>query len=130
MPLNVKLLRKVKKHILEEPRRFFMWGVHQTGRPNKDTYKADGSHGRVKFPSCGTAACIAGWTCLLGGEKDNVSMSVANQLLGVGGIATASLYNANYWPAPLASQFRTAKTPLQRAKIAAKRINLFIREHK
>lgn len=24
----------------------------------------------IKVPSCGTVGCIAGWTCLLAGERD------------------------------------------------------------
>jgi hypothetical protein len=47
--MNVKLLRKVAKHILAEPKRWgFMWRLHTTDSP------------------CGTQACIGGWTELLG----------------------------------------------------------------
>ena len=69
--LNVRLLRRVKKHILEEPRRFVMWSWMLTKSRFGSTYPADG-YGhvhQVKFASCGTAACVAGWTCLLGGKS-------------------------------------------------------------
>jgi hypothetical protein len=50
--MNVPLLRKVKKHILAEPRRLEMnnWAV------NVDEEEAP----------CGTQACIAGWAVILG----------------------------------------------------------------
>ncbi len=47
--MNVKLLRKVAKHILAEPKRYaFGWVQQSSAVP------------------CGTKACIAGWTILLG----------------------------------------------------------------
>ena len=54
MTINVPLLRKIKRHIQEEPRRLKMrfWGR-----------KVD-PLGRGK-PPCGTQACLAGWAVLL-----------------------------------------------------------------
>ena len=47
--MNVKLLRKVQKHIASEPKRFtFDWMHESDAAP------------------CGTRACIAGWTLILG----------------------------------------------------------------
>jgi hypothetical protein len=53
MAINVKLLKKVRKVIAEEPRRLLMrtWGRHVDKRL-KDS------------PPCGTVACLAGWTVL------------------------------------------------------------------
>jgi len=51
--MNTKLLRKVQKHIREEPRRWsFGWILRSSHSP------------------CGTKACIAGWTVLLGDKLD------------------------------------------------------------
>ena len=51
MAVNVKLLKKVRKLIAEEPRRLRMsvWGKKVTGR---------------NAPPCGTVACLAGWTVI------------------------------------------------------------------
>jgi hypothetical protein len=46
--LNRRLLRKVRDHILDHPKQFFM-----------STFVGHKQH------SCGTHGCIAGWTCLL-----------------------------------------------------------------
>ena len=52
MPVNVKLLKKVRKLIAEEPKRLNMglWGSQLR-------------RGRSR-PPCGTVACLAGWTIL------------------------------------------------------------------
>src|SRR5216684_5835607 len=52
--MNVKLLRKVAKHILAEPRRIYMeqYCVRSSDAP------------------CGTAGCIAAWGAILGGEAN------------------------------------------------------------
>ena len=56
MPVNVRLLKKVRKLIAEEPRRLQM----QTwGQDVEQTYPSD-----PQKPPCGTVACIAGWTIL------------------------------------------------------------------
>src|ERR1700739_464311 len=58
----VKLLRQVKDHILEEPKRLSMgsWMViYPTGFPTSASW----------LPACGTVGCIAGWTVLLHDRK-------------------------------------------------------------
>jgi hypothetical protein len=56
--LNVKLLNRVKKHLLEEPKRYYQgWWA------NKAT-KEDGFEGAAP-PACGTQGCIAGWAVFL-----------------------------------------------------------------
>jgi hypothetical protein len=123
MSLNVKLLRKIKKHILKEPRRFFMYDVIQTGQPRKETYTDDRGK-QVKFPSCGTAACIAGWACVL--NQAPVSMREAEYLLGINGQEGTNLFLVDFWPQPFQDKFNNAKTGIVRAKIAAARIDHFI----
>lgn len=54
IPLKaVKMLRRVKNHILREPKRL-----------NMRRFAYNSIRGRMS-PSCGTVGCIAGWTCLL-----------------------------------------------------------------
>ena len=50
--MNTKLLRRIQKQILKEPRQFDMIGLFNTTLP-------------WKIPNCGTAACIAGWALCL-----------------------------------------------------------------
>lgn len=132
MALNVKLLRKIKKHILEKPRRFLMrtWLVQRSGfRP---TFYADDLYQEQKFEKCGTAACIAGWTCLLAKapvDTDTIQTDAAD-ILGIGRIVASQLFYVDHWPSELSDSYETAKTPRKRAEIAAKRIDLFIKEHK
>jgi hypothetical protein len=58
--MNVKLLRKIQKHILEEPRRLDMDVVLV-----KDIDPASWRDA----PPCGTVGCIAGWACALSGKR-------------------------------------------------------------
>lgn len=124
--MNVKLLRKVKKHILEEPKRLQM-----------------GSYIRVKgkmpldrpWPKCGTAGCIAGWACILSAKKgtdpyelytDTAVGAEAQELLGITFYERHRLFEPIFWPmqftAGLADDGK-AKT----AKVAAARIEHFIK---
>jgi hypothetical protein len=48
--MNTKLLRRIQKRILKEPRQFAMSWLF---RSQEDV--------TWKIPNCGTAACIAGW---------------------------------------------------------------------
>jgi hypothetical protein len=56
--LNVALARKVKRHILAEPKRL-----------NMSFWMGD-VIGNIGVPPCGTQACIAGWACLLSVPKN------------------------------------------------------------
>lgn len=125
--LNVKLLRKIKKHILEEPRRLVMWAVQLNKSDGSPKFIPDGPTIKetVPFAKCGTAACIAGWACIL--SKEEVGLTRAEQLLGIDDDQSRSLFNAERWPS--ADAYSRAKTQRQRANLAAKRIDQFIAEH-
>jgi len=77
--MNVRLLRKVQKHIAKEYRRW-SWSFV---RPTNES-------------PCGTQACIGGWTCILGqklsipliAKEDKsvlrkINRSIARKLLGL-----------------------------------------------
>ena len=116
--MNVRLLRKVKKHILEEPRRFQMDGYVHRGRPGS-MFEDLGL--RYKVPDCGTVACIAGWAqCLSGGDSSPM------EALGLHGYEDRLFFMWN-WPMNLRKRFYAAKTMRTRAKIAAERIEHFIK---
>ena len=52
--MNVRLLRRIQKQILKEPRQFYM-----------DTWFKEAAWKGKKNPNCGTAACIGGWAIAL-----------------------------------------------------------------
>ena len=134
-----QLLRRVKKHILEEPRRL-----------NMDTlgcrvYSEDG-------PPCGTVACIAGWTAVLTKKQlpaqDDVdgwrellcnAWEKATQKLGLSQEESQRLFaeprfygNKNYdygentWPTRFAVRYLKAERSETRARVTAERIEHFI----
>lgn len=123
MPINVKLLRKVKKHILEEPSRFFMNSVIVRGAPGAKV-TLDGIEREI--PKCGTAACIAGWACILSGETEPIGMSRAEKLLGLDDHGGTRLFVEDCWPDKFHRRWQQSKTLITRAKIAAERIDHFI----
>lgn len=63
--MNVELLRKVEKHILEEPKRLYM---SKWIRRVKQHELLDQAGNPREYASCGTAACIAGWAVILNNE--------------------------------------------------------------
>ena len=122
--MNVKLLRKVQKAILAEPRRFNMgeWGMHvEPGDiPDRD------------MPPCKTVACIAGHVDLLTHprlfqkavkEDNGDAIQVrAQQELGLTARQAEILFVE--WDD---TAYDNLTTPLQRARWAVKRIDKFIR---
>jgi hypothetical protein len=79
--VNVKLLRKIQKHILEEPKRFIMSDIIVRDRPGAefDDYGIS-----FQIPDCGTTACICGWALILGGKpRSRHEFSDAQKLLGI-----------------------------------------------
>lgn len=113
--MNTKLLRKIKKHILEEPKRLRMWGWVSKSRRSP----------------CGTAACIGGWAVILSGKysqemnSDDIRKK-AQRLLGFRGMKAARLFGPDFWP----DQFHagiSGNGKKRTAEVAAKRIEHFIK---
>lgn len=122
--MNVKLLRKIQKHILAEPKRFIMGTKIVSGEPgtpirgyavrpcdfnNRNPYEQ-----AQTFAPCGTAACIMGWGDMLGASQEDRDM-------------WNPLCSASTWPKKFADPYAKAKTPLARARIASARIDHFIK---
>jgi len=115
--MNVKLLRKVQKHILAEPQRWsFSWAISSPQAP------------------CGTRACIGGWTVILGKKIDlstglqftaENNAGVASELLGLTDEERNRLFF--YWPEPFLDRSFKYKTQEALAKNAANRIEHFIK---
>lgn len=120
--INVRLLRKVKRHILEEPRRLLMytWASNSNDAP------------------CGTAGCIAGWSAILSGRpadevkavQDHAASIVfrgeAAQLLRISDAQAARLFYAGNWPNPFRMDYVYNFDRIKRAQITADRIEHFI----
>jgi hypothetical protein len=132
--LNVKLLRRIKKHILEEPRRLMMNWYVATGDPDQEFYGDNNT--KQTFPACGTAACIAGWTNLLTEHEPANDDVRARETLGLPDTRELHLhgkdpvFDVNGWPEHFSLQYRAALTAEDRAKIAAERIEHLIKTGK
>jgi hypothetical protein len=95
--LNVRLLRRIQKQILKEPRQFQM--------PRMFDY-------RPAIPNCGTAACIAGWAytfSLKNATPERARQSavrlvrtsaldIAQEKLGLDIYQAHRLFNYSQWP--------------------------------
>jgi len=123
--MNVKLLRKVKKHILEEPKRLYM----------SDYIKVESEHhlyGRG-YAKCGTAACIAGWTCILSLKetpdairRTNDVHATGGELLGLTPGQAYRLFVPSVWPQKF-TRGTSDDGSEATAKVAAARIEHFIK---
>lgn len=127
--MNIKLLQKIKKAILKEPRRLEM-----------ESWASKVERGEFSnpkhYPPCGTAACIAGHAVWLEnpkafkaaiiGKKEKEIDQRAQRLLQITQGQSARLFYVTWWPYDLSDQYREANTPLKRARIAVKRIDRFI----
>ena len=130
--MNVKLLRKVARHILAEPKRYDQNTIIRTGEPGEG-YKD------TKFPPCGTVACIGGWITLLAYKRRPRSLESLNfkRLAKIVGVKYEQIdklcsyvWNDNEddgWPEKFRVAYERATTPRQRARIAANRIEHFIK---
>lgn len=119
---NIPLLLKVRDAILAEPRKFDMFSFFE----------------RNKESPCGTTACIAGhaiaidrrWSRLATGrimDRNNSAHNEAMKTLRLNTLDADRLFYTMYWPNALRQQYHAATTPLAHAKVAARRINFFIR---
>ena len=121
--MNVRLLRRVAKHIAEEPRRLDMYKI-----------AAKTSTGQTDTPPCGTVGCIAGWACLLSGSSvHGSSWSKGMKLLGLTNEQAFRLFDypigcsGDGWPARFGQRFINAKTSRGEASAAIARIWHFIK---
>jgi hypothetical protein len=132
---TIKLLRKVKKHILEEPKRFDMgsWGFKKRGRG---------------APICKTVACIAGWATILqtlpgkkllqlpkinlNGSLEDESVMLVNrgtgqQALQISYQQAEVLFYVENWPTEFLDEWYAAKNKKELAQATANRIDHFIK---
>jgi hypothetical protein len=124
--MNVKLLRKVKKHILEEPKRLFMRTY--VFKKSYEGEKLRTCMGKKRdFARCGTAACIAGWAVLLSKKGDTVNLVTGREALELPDIETAlRLFEPSSWPDKFQDGLDDDGT-IKTARVAAARIEHFIK---
>src|SRR4051812_1129199 len=141
LPL-VRLLRRVEKRILDNPRRFTM-----------DIYVSDArdwyEHNPTNLPPCGTVACIAGWAMLEDAPAKALRAMTAAQklwmdeqaggwfrsLLTTHGVRPDSGHGYPYrrivatsaWPDKYRVAYTNAKSAAGQARVAARRIEHFIK---
>jgi hypothetical protein len=136
--MNVKLLRRIQKHILAEPRRLEMSMWVRKGKPEIDSYQSDS--GYVTYPQCGTAACIGGWALIISKKTvNNNGLNTGNraaQLLGIPAMngtdaeilsPSDKLFHVSDWPAKYEQAYHHAKSARGRARVAVRRIDHFIK---
>src|SRR5882724_5078496 len=119
--MNKELLLRIKEHILAEPRRLLMEDVVFRGIPGE--FICDGGL-HFRLADCGTAACIAGWACLL--EEFPASLWRAREILGLSLYDEPALFFVSGWPTDLYTRWVKAETPQERATVAAERIDRFV----
>lgn len=122
--MNVKLLRKVAKHILAEPKRFDMSNFGYGMSPEEGG------------PACGTVCCIAGWASVLSLKKPLDAPWMVNKVVGeLQGCKALRLspgqgerlFFVSDWPQEFKEKNWQAITLQQKAEIAAARIEHFIK---
>lgn len=127
--MNTRLLRRIQKHILAEPKRFIMGDVVVHNAPG-EMYREDGIE--RPFASCGTMACIAGWALLLS-KNSSRDLDDAARLLGLPQPADRwlcvgdNLFYEGNWPIKYSVAWDKARTPRARARVAARRIDHLIK---
>lgn len=136
--INVRLLRRIEKYILEYPEKFDMaeW-VRPFGMSLSEWEDMSAFDQPEEFTLCSTTACIAGWTCLLTEKKveRRYLSSRATEKLGLTELQAERLFKLsrmnyqNCWPVDLESRYLKAVKNHRwkdAARIAVERIERFI----
>lgn len=136
MKPNIKLLEKIRDTILANPDHLDMSSWF--GMTPEHYFQAR------RRGECGAVACIAGWACQLNGWSPlegtlrvkktvrgllhtEVPRSMACELLNLTSFTADLLFYLDAWPAPYLAQYEGAATAKGRARVAARRINHFIK---
>jgi hypothetical protein len=121
--INTELLARVRAHILEEPRRFRM--ERYVATPGYYDLPAEQS------PPCGTVACIAGWAVAITDGLNSITGpdaygKIEGRALELLGLEESSLFYHTCWPDEFCDRYENARTPQERAEVAADYINHII----
>lgn len=150
--IETRLLKRIKAHILKEPKRLDMNLLVDIKHNETIGYELPNTKDR-QWPACGTVGCIAGWAVLLSGGKPitcgseegwwekgakllGLNTAMANRLFSTP-LNALDEWDALYplhederpdtWPKKFANRYVDAKTPRGRALATAARIDHFIK---
>lgn len=119
MGINKTLLRRVRNHILDEPRRY------NQGTPGKRVSKRESP--------CGTRACIGGWADMLEGDDvrdvSDIDLDRAARKLGFNGQQAFTVFFW-YWPEQFNDAWRDDIPRKKAARLAADYINWIIKHER
>lgn len=148
--LNVNLLIKIKKHILDEPMRLRMDQWLMQDMPTTKKYNSLPGYNEpneYEIPACGTVACLAGWAILLNSheaqevrQKDDPFAPYSARgcdILGIDSdIAPYDLFFVDQWPQPFQDDYLEVERnfedlspelrQVERAQIVGRLIDHFI----
>lgn len=126
------LWAEIKKAIIAHPDQFEMrdWFTTELRFPMRWVeYQAAGG--------CGTAACIGGWAIHVAKKRKRLKTTAelvgddarddAAELLELSSEEVERVFFRGAWPVEFSEAYARARTPLQRARVAVKRINHFIK---
>lgn len=123
--MNIKLLRKIRRQILRTPRQFNILVYH--AKDQKCVYSSIRAY-PFSQEECGSVHCIAGWAQIFSGRFDGTfSGAIARQVLELEYEQSLKLFHISWWPENLRRQYYDATTNTQKAKVAAERIDHFIK---
>jgi len=118
---TVRLLRRIQKHVLKEPRRLVM---RSWAKPSREV-------------RCGTVGCIAGWAVMLTtpGVRKSVKSGMNNfnwsflgkRALRIGDKRAHALFHSEYWPSDYYERLVETRSQEDYANVTVERIEHFIR---
>jgi len=126
--MNVRLLRRIAKHILAEPKRLQMDFLRTPMEELPSNLR----------PPCGTACCIAGWGIVLSRMSDGFRYhwpTYKGTPIGLGEMKVDALFDmpnsrlfyGRDWPEKIRKRYVEAKTQSTKAKIAVIAIEDYIK---
>ena len=86
----ITILKTVIKAIEEEPLRYDQgnWLFHKSDIRGNWSDPLPG-----RFPSCGTIGCVAGWTCMVTGNREGDTWATALRVLGLTMVEARPLFS-------------------------------------
>jgi hypothetical protein len=124
--LNVKLLRKIQRHVLDNPKRIDMDCFIER---KAEELEAGRGLEHDTFPRCGTVGCIAGWAVTLSTKERIPYGQIAEKakaLLGLSDIQAYQLFYVNHWPILWREITNSQYQTRAHAKLVVKRIDHLI----
>jgi hypothetical protein len=119
---GARLLRRVAKHILAEPKRLDMaYFIDRVTDPKGVAHK---------MPPCGTVGCIAGWAVTLSTTERVAYGRIATRaakFIGIGDVVAQRLFYPGQWPEEFSRINEYRAQTVRHARLTAKRIEHFIK---